>query len=193
MRLYLIRHPQTLAAPGICYGSSDVAISSIERDAVLHSLSNSLPHGIPLFSSPLQRCASLAEPLAQALRSGPVHYDARLAEMHFGHWEMCAWEQITRAEIDAWAAQPADYQAGGGESVVQMAQRIRAWYDDLRLLALPELIVVCHAGSIRLLQAASDSASASTMAQRAVAAPHAIAYGSVTLLELTDNAVPPQI
>lgn len=192
MRLHLIRHPQTLAAPGICYGSSDVAVSDVERNAALHALIPALPHGAPLFSSPLQRCASLAEPLAQALHSGPVHYDPRLAEMHFGRWEMCAWEQIARAEIDAWAAQPVDYQPGDGESVLQMAQRIRICYEDLRVLAVPDLIVVCHAGSIRLLQAALRSSSASDMARLAAAAPHAIAYGSVTLLDLTDTAVPPQ-
>lgn len=191
MRLHLIRHPQTLAAPGICYGSSDVAVSSVERDAVLPALIDNLPSGIPLFSSPLQRCATLAEALAPALQSGPVRYDARLAEMHFGRWEMRAWEHIPRAEIEAWAAQPADYPPGGGESVLQMAQRIHACYDDLRLLAVPEIIVVCHAGTIRLLQAASLSSPSQSssellraMAQQAVAVPHAIAYGGVTTLDI---------
>jgi len=192
MRFHLIRHPQTLVPPGICYGSSDVTVSSSERDAVLRALIPKLPHGAPLFSSPLQRCASLAESLAQALHSGSVHYDARLMEMHFGDWEMRAWEQIARAGIDAWATQPVDYQPGGGESVLQMAQRIRACYEDLRALAVPDLIVVCHAGSIRLLQAALRSSSANGMAHLAAAAPHAIAYGSVTLLDFTDIAVPPQ-
>ncbi|WP_050464016.1 histidine phosphatase family protein [Herbaspirillum autotrophicum] len=192
MRLHLIRHSQTLVPPGMCYGSSDVAVSSSERDAVLQVLIPNLPHGAPLFSSPLQRCASLAEPLAQALHGGPVHYDARLAEMHFGDWEMCAWDQIAQAAIDAWAAQPVDYRPGGGESVLQMAQRIRACYQDLRLLAVPDLIVICHAGSIRLLQAALHASSANGMAHLAAATPHAIAYGSVSVLDLTDTAAPPQ-
>ena len=46
-----------------------------------------------------------------------MRFDARLAELDFGHWEMQSWDGIPRAEVDAWAADVAHYRPGGGESV----------------------------------------------------------------------------
>jgi hypothetical protein len=63
-----------------------------------------LPAGLPIYSSPLRRCAELAARL-----SDNIIYDARLAEMHFGDWEMLPWDAIPRAAIDAWAADMAHY------------------------------------------------------------------------------------
>ena len=178
MRLYLVRHLQPNVAPGICYGRSDLAVDAQLHAASLPGLRRQLPADVPLFSSPLLRCASLANAL-----SPKVRFDARLAELDFGAWEMRPWDAISRAEVDAWAADVALYRPGGGESVFDMAQRICGFYDDLLREDVPVAVVVCHAGAIRLLAARARGLAPLAMAQHAAQHSHAIAYGELTILE----------
>jgi alpha-ribazole phosphatase len=178
MRLYLVRHLQPEVASGVCYGRSDLGVDAQLHADALPGLRGQVPAGVPLFSSPLLRCASLARALCADAR-----FDARLAELDFGAWEMCAWDAIPRAEIDAWAADVANYRPGGGESVFDMAQRIGAFYDELMRAQLSAAVLVCHAGAIRLLAARARGLGPPAMAQEAAERPHAIGYGEVILLE----------
>lgn len=179
MRITLIRHPQPQVAPGVCYGSTDLAVAQEQRDQVLATLAGTLPAGAPLYSSPLRRCADLAQRIASTT---PV-YDARLAEMHFGAWEMQRWDDIPRAEIDAWAADLVRYRPGGGESVLQMATRIADFYADLRAGPAADIVIVCHAGTMRLLIARHAGLAPAAMALHAASTPHRIAYGERIVLQ----------
>lgn len=178
MRLYLVRHLRPMVPSGVCYGRSDLPVDPQLHADALPGLRSQLPYEVPLFSSPLQRCASLARAL-----SNEVRFDARLVELDFGAWEMCGWDRIARTEIDAWAADVALYRPGGGENVLDMAQRISAFYDDLVGQALPAAIVLCHAGTMRLLAARTRGLDAMAMAQVAARRPHAIGYGEVVILD----------
>lgn len=183
MRLFLVRHARPAVDPDVCYGSTDVPVPQEEQQATLEKLIPILPERVPIFSSPLQRCRTLASELACALDSGGVMLDGRLAEMHFGAWEMRTWDAIPRAEIDAWAANLQEYRPGGGESVLEVAQRVQAFHDDLRLRQCERAIVVCHAGTIRLLLAARYSALPMEMALHAARTAHRIGYGEVITLD----------
>jgi broad specificity phosphatase PhoE len=122
MRLILVRHPQPMVTPGVCYGRTDLGVAADQLEATLAALLRlAAGTALPLYSSPLRRCAGLAARLSPA----PI-YDERLVEMDFGTWEMQPWDAIPRAGIDAWAADMVNYQPGGGESVLQMATRISA-------------------------------------------------------------------
>ncbi|MFZ2266009.1 MAG: alpha-ribazole phosphatase family protein [Azonexus sp.] len=143
MILHLIRHPRPLVEPGICYGRLDVA--GEHPELVAARLLAELPAGLPVYSSPLRRCRELAG----HLQAQPV-IDARLAEMNFGDWEGRAWDDISRAELDAWAADVAGYAPPGGESPVAVQQRALDFVAGLRV---PEAVVVTHAGVIRVLMA----------------------------------------
>ena len=180
MQLYLVRHPPPLVSPGLCYGRTDLAVAPAETARVAPALSNALPAGAALFSSPLQRCLDLATALGGA--AAPA-IDARLAELDFGSWEMQSWEHIARADIDAWAADTVHYRPGGGESVLHMAERVSAFYADLAALSPAHAIIVCHAGTIRLLAECGRGATPRQMAQRAAARPHRIAYGGLLVLQ----------
>ncbi|MBA5608772.1 histidine phosphatase family protein [Duganella sp. FT3S] len=179
MRITLIRHPQPLVAAGVCYGSTDLAVAQEHIDQVFATLDGTLPAGAPIYSSPLQRCAELAK----RLTSIPPIYDSRLAELHFGTWEMQHWDDIPRMEIDAWAAAPAHYRPGGGESVLQMATRVAAFHASLQAAAPSDAIVVCHAGTIRLLMACHAGLAPADMALRAASTPHSTAYGERIVLQ----------
>ena len=180
MRLILVRHPQPLVAAGVCYGSTDLEVAPGELARTLAALTPRLPAGLPVYSSPLRRCAGLAA----GLSATPI-FDARLVEMHFGGWEMRAWDDIARADVDAWAADLANYQPGGGESVLRMAARIAAFHADLQrqLAGDGEAIVICHAGAMRLLSACHAGLPPPEMALQAARAPHHIAYGGILILD----------
>ena len=143
MILHLIRHPQPLVDPGLCYGRLDVAAENVPEAAA--ALRGELPPGLPVWTSPLARCRKLAE----ALHPSPA-VDERLAEMDFGAWEGMSWDAIAREELDAWAADIAGYAPPGGESPLALQRRALAFVSGLDV---PEAVVVTHAGVIRMLVA----------------------------------------
>lgn len=143
MILHLIRHPEPEIEPGICYGRLDIPAKNV--DGAAERLRAELPPGLPVFSSPLLRCRSLAE----RLHPQPV-IDDRLAEMHFGDWEGRRWDDIPRHQLDAWAADIAGYAPPGGESPADLQRRALAFVASLDV---PEAVVVTHGGVIRVLQA----------------------------------------
>lgn len=168
MILHLIRHPKPRIDPGICYGRLDLAAENAE--AVAHDLRARLPLGLPLWSSPLQRCRALAE----HLHAQPV-LDERLVEMNFGAWEGRAWDAIPRAEIDAWAADVAHYAPPGGESPILLQQRA---LDFVAELSVPEAVIVTHAGVIRVLLAHWQNLPPERWSELV------FPYGSLTTLEI---------
>ncbi len=176
MRLHLVRHLQPTVEAGVCYGRTDLLVDPALLESAVPNLRARLPVA-PVIASPLLRCASLATRLAPDVR-----FDARLMELDFGTWEGRRWDDIDRAEIDAWAADTASYRPGGGESVIDMAQRIAAFHDELVREAAPDIIIICHAGSIRLLMARHAGMAPPAMARHAASQPHAIAYGEVIVL-----------
>ena len=179
MPLFLIRHPRTLAPPGVCYGRSDIAVAPEEQARVVAAIAPQLRRGLPIFTSPSVRCSCLADALVALFNDGPAVRDARLAEMDFGHWEMRSWNAIPRAEIDAWADDLTGYRPGGGETVREVATRVKAFHDSVRG---QDAIVICHAGSIRLLIACKNADSIDAIALEAARAPHNIGYGEIIIL-----------
>ena len=149
--LWLVRHPQPVIAAGICYGQSDLEVDPDALRALVARLHVRVPAGLPVTSSPLRRCRVVAETIAQSQHAGEPVFDPRWAEMHFGEWEMCAWNAIDRPAIDAWAADFLDYLPPGGESVRQVAARVRAAFEDWREHGAHDALVVTHAGPMQLL------------------------------------------
>jgi alpha-ribazole phosphatase len=145
MELFLIRHPEPAVPEGICYGRSDIGLA--EDAAVCAArLRGMLPPGIPVYTSPLLRCRSVAEHLSPA----PA-VDARLVEMHFGEWEMRRWDEIDKAAFDAWVADILHFAPPGGESAAAMLSRSLAFLDELRASELPAAAVLTHGGVLRML------------------------------------------
>jgi broad specificity phosphatase PhoE len=121
LKLRLIRHPKPQVASGICYGATDLLA---EDEALAQQLDECLlmPKPVLVLSSPLKRCAALAQSLAARGWPEPV-IDAGFAEMNFGDWEMQPWSKIERPQLDAWAADISGYCPPGGETVRQVAER----------------------------------------------------------------------
>jgi alpha-ribazole phosphatase len=180
MRLLLVRHPRPDVAPGLCYGSTDVAALPADTQRIHAALLEAgLPGALPVYASPLRRCADLARLLA----GSEVRFDRRLAEMDFGTWELRSWDAIARADVDAWNADLPHYRPGGGESVLQVARRVAAFRAALHAEGHAEALVICHAGTMRLLAAMQDGVPPEQAALRAASTPHHIAYGEILVLK----------
>ena len=139
-----------LAAPGLCYGRTDLACAVEATQAVAEAVAPLIPAGIDICSSPLRRCTALAgavvslRPDLQAARCDP-----RLAEMDFGNWEGKPWAEVGRADFESWMADFADGRVGGdGESTRQFMGRVGAAWDEWRTSGRDALWVT-HAGVMR--------------------------------------------
>jgi alpha-ribazole phosphatase len=146
MALILLRHTRPEGAEGLCYGRTDLPLAPGLQDEVVR-LSAALPPVACIVTSPLSRCARLAQALARA-RGLSLRADPRLIEMDFGTWEGRPWAEIARAELDAWAADLTGARPHGGETVAELAARSRAALQDALAGPGPALVVT-HAGVIK--------------------------------------------
>lgn len=155
MNITLIRHTTLNIEPGVCYGQTDVDVSSqfnIEYSRLFPKLADIQFDAI--YSSPLQRCAKLAEalqPHIQANKSA-IQFDERLKELHFGDWEMRAWDAIPRDIFDVWAHDYANLAPPNGETFSQLQARAKSFIIEVSSYSQHQHIcVVTHGGLIRAL------------------------------------------
>jgi alpha-ribazole phosphatase len=152
MRLYLVRHPQPQVARGICYGASDLPCEPAALEKAASMLQDKLPKDLAIISSPLQRCEHLAQVLQGLSPDLRYQTDARLAEMHFGAWEMQAWDAIAASELAAWTDDFAHYRCGGfGESSARFIGRVALRLRDSASVGQDQ-VWITHAGVIKALQ-----------------------------------------
>lgn len=146
----MLRHAPVLAAPGLCYGRTDLACADEATRSVAEAISPTLPAGVDIFSSPLRRCTALAQAIAFVRPDLPSPIvDPQLAEMDFGAWEGRPWAEIGRVEFDAWMSDFTDGRVGGdGESTRQFMDRVGAAWDHWRASGRDALWVT-HAGVMR--------------------------------------------
>lgn len=106
-----------------------------------------------ILSSPLSRCRAFAEELAG--RHGlPLEFDERLMEIGFGAWEGRTAEELMRDDPDLLARfwdDPLNNTPPGAEPLVRFRDRVdAAWQDMLARHRGRHVLVVCHAGVIRV-------------------------------------------
>ena len=129
MKLTLIRHTSLQIEPGICYGQSDIDVAASFANEVANTQKKLAEMTLTaIYTSPLQRCVKLAE----ALNLGEVIEDARLKELHFGDWELHAWDDIPRDIFDDWAYDYANKAPPNGETFSQLQQRGIHFLDEIK-------------------------------------------------------------
>jgi alpha-ribazole phosphatase len=155
MELYLVRHTTPDIAAGICYGQTDigVAITFANEAEILHGKLKQLVAPV-IYTSPLQRCSRLAMAIADKMKLAEVKHDPRLMELHFGEWEMQAWNDIPRGEIDVWAEEHVAQAPPQGESFQALYLRAKAFLEEVSVsINRHSVVVFTHAGVIRALVA----------------------------------------
>jgi len=122
------------------------------------------PSGIvAVYSSPLQRCSRLARHLF------PDHSPTllpQLMEVHCGKWEMRSWDELPKEEVDPWMADFVQVRIPGGESYLDLHQRVTQCWDTIRSTmavnaggaGAGDVAIVAHGGVIRsILSGISDT------------------------------------
>lgn len=151
MQLYLVRHTTPQVEIGTCYGQTDLALAeSFEQELAM--VKNKLSHleGAKLYSSPLQRCAQLAQHFSHM---GEINYDARIMELNFGDWEMQKWNDIPKGAIDVWAEEHVMKAPPNGESFNALHLRAKALLSEIAANKSDIVVMFTHAGVIRALLA----------------------------------------
>lgn len=148
----LIRHPAPAISPRLCYGRLDVDLSAEGHGAIPGIVAETATLApARIWSSPSRRCRLLAEAIAASHGQAPPTLDERLMELHFGAWEGMSWDDVPRAEIDAWGADPLRRAPPGGEHGQAMLARVAEFIAGLA--AEQTHIVVSHGGPLRLMPA----------------------------------------
>ena len=186
MKLTLIRHTTLQIAPGICYGQSDIDVAASFATEVINTQAKIANMAFDsIYCSPLQRCVKLA----QALNLGNIVQDNRLKELHFGDWEMQAWDAMPRDIFDAWAQNYAELAPPNGETFSQLQQRGLAFLADILdaetdVKAEANICLVTHGGMIRAMLAHALNMPLKGLFR------FDIDYGSVTQIVFKKEAVP---
>ncbi|TGM05488.1 histidine phosphatase family protein [Leptospira jelokensis] len=170
MDLYLIRHPETVAPKGTCYGRTDFPLKFPVEDTADVTFSYLPPNFDHFISSPAPRAMKLAKALYtkyspnQNPDESHIQTDTRLLEMDFGDWDGKLWEEIPRKETIPWMKDFVNARTPNGEAFTDLIHRVDLFLQDwkengnLRQLwentnkqKLNEMIVVCHSGPIRAI------------------------------------------
>lgn len=161
LELWLVRHARVTVPAGICYGRLDVPADTTLTQHAAQALSRAWsaeqtpPPPALAWHSPSSRTASLAQAAAR-LGLPAAHPDTRLSEMDFGQWEGRRWDDIPRAELDAWNANFHLHRPGGGENVAELLERVRsallACQQQARAAGARRVVWFTHAGVIRAVE-----------------------------------------
>jgi alpha-ribazole phosphatase len=107
-----------------------------------------------IISSPLLRCAEFARGLAEDLEL-PVQIDARWMEIGFGEWEGRTATELIESDpeqLRRFWSDPMGNPPPGGESLLTFQQRVvEAWDEMLKEYAGAHLLLVGHAGVMRMV------------------------------------------
>lgn len=187
---WIWRHPRPEGADGRCIGGrTDLSVDRRRAKRLAHRIRRTARrHGLPreIHTSSLRRCRDVGRWLR---RWGWILYvDPCFAEMDFGAWDGLAWSALGPADFAAWDADFLHHAVGGGESLAQLLQRVRACAD-----AAPPgpRLVVGHGGWINALRwlAGEDGSARPPEAARWPAAPR---HASLTRVPLPPTRTLPQ-
>ncbi len=79
-------------------------------------------------------------------------------ELDFGLWEGKTWETIDRLESERWMEDFISNRPPGGETLHEMKSRVMEFWNELLLLPHQRIAIITHAGVIRLIINAVNSA-----------------------------------
>lgn len=152
-----IRHGK-INGPAALYGTTDVALSIRGQQELLAGLAR-LHQETPIdyiFSSPLQRCAKIAEEFA-AHHQLPISIMAELQECNFGDWDGVDFNVLQNQwpQLEQFWQSPLRSTPPNGENLQIFSSRVNdAWKDIQTHQYCEHTLILCHGGSIRMVIAA---------------------------------------
>ncbi len=155
-RLHLLRHGQVEGYQEKRYnGQGDVRLTDLGRQQSAAFAGRFQHHELSaIYSSDLYRCRVAADQIALLQNIAPL-YREDLRELHIGDWEGRTWEQLQQEYPELWQARLNDIvnvAPPGGESMLQMAERIRpAVKEIINAHVGGEIVLVAHGGVNRVI------------------------------------------
>lgn len=129
-RIYLVRHGQVRGHEEKRYNGQGEVPLTPEGQAQFGLLLMRLEKKPikAVYTSDLSRCLEGAKLLAASHGLEPVPMEA-LRELHIGQWEGKTWQELKEKHPEQWQARLDDilhYRVPGGETLLEMAERVRA-------------------------------------------------------------------
>lgn len=156
MRLLIARHGQTKHNLDHRYqGITDAPLNETGRAQATQLADRLAGEKIDLiYSSPLMRSTQTAELIAK-VNTIEIKKDERLREISFGDWEGMSYDEIKAQSADLlkkWINDPAHVPPPNGETLIQLATRVRDAVDELKSQHTDQtVLVVTHGGVIRTM------------------------------------------
>ena len=156
VRLLLVRHGETAwNAAGRFQGQSDVPLNPTgQRQAGALARLLAAEGVEALYSSDLRRAWETADSIATSLGLS-VQLEPRLREMAFGHWEGLTFAETQQRHprtLAAWQEDPMQMAPPGGETLLQVANRVNAALQGIITARQAQTVVlVAHGGPLRVL------------------------------------------
>jgi broad specificity phosphatase PhoE len=180
VNLWLARHGQAVAPPGVAIGRTDVPLAAAGRRQA-RELAERLA-GVTLariYASDLRRSRETAEPVATN-HGLPLELTADLRELDFGAWEGRRLADLwieSPAEASEWESDLRRVPSSFGETFTELEARVSRFAAGLPRCG--DALVVAHRGSLAVLYAQLSGASVAT------AWTLAFELGGLTRLELS--------
>lgn len=145
--LILVRHGQTSAnAGGLLQGRMDLPLDDEGRVQAMRTgahIRQNFPHA-RVIASPLRRAVDTARAI-----SDEVEIDERFIELDYGQWDGRAMSEVDPAQWAQWRIDPM-FRPPGGESLVELEQRVTPALEQLRSEAQErDVVVVSHVSPIK--------------------------------------------
>ncbi len=146
--IFLIRHTKVNNPQNVCYGHSEIDLAptfSEERKSIVKKID--VKHFDQVYSSPSERALKLAK----SLSGSNLFIDENLRELHFGDWENKPWDAIPEKEITPWMNDFVNVKTTNGESYTMLFERVKLFWQTLKVNPDENIAIVTHSGVIRSL------------------------------------------
>ena len=149
-----VRHGK-VNGPAALYGSTDIELSVRGEQELLAALQH-LHQAAPIdyiFSSPLKRCAQVAENFATH-HLLPISIAPELQECNFGDWDGIDFNllQSQWPQLEQFWQSPLLSKLPNGERLQDFSSRINtAWKDIQAQQYCDHTLILCHGGTIRMV------------------------------------------
>ncbi len=183
MKLYLVRHGETeLNLKKVYYGRTDCGLTEKgkEQAASLRAAFADISLDIVL-ESPLKRAKDTADLLLGA-KEVPRIEDERLKELDFGGWEGKSYLDLQGDPLyEQWCREWKTTCPPEGECFLDLAKRVRDFYEDLLNRAEEKVLIVAHHAVLQQLMACLLESEPESCWH------YAFAQGTYTVFEMHDG------
>jgi alpha-ribazole phosphatase len=185
-RFSFVRHGR-VNGPAALYGKTNIELSANGRRELSSCLEklHQLDNFDFIISSPLKRCAGVAEDYANAIAI-PIAFDPQLQEMDFGEWDGIDFNLLKSEwpQLEKFWQSPGQTTAQQGERLITFQSRVVNAWQRIKNQNNSHTLILCHGGTIRMIIAEILN----TPLESALFQQLHIDYCSHTYIELGDHA-----